>query len=46
LSEVPEAADARVPWLGEHTDEVLAAELGLSDGRLTDLRDRGVIGGT
>ena len=46
LSEVPEAADARVPWLGEHTDEVLAAELGLSAGRLTDLRDRGVIGGT
>jgi hypothetical protein len=35
-----------VPWLGEHTDEVLAAELGLTDGLLADLRSRGVIGAT
>ncbi|GIT77443.1 MAG: hypothetical protein Ct9H300mP31_19740 [Acidimicrobiaceae bacterium] len=29
LSEVPEVPDERVPWLGEHTDRVLADELGL-----------------
>ena len=46
LSEVPEAPDTRVPWLGEHTDEVLADELGLTDGLLADLRSRGVIGAT
>jgi crotonobetainyl-CoA:carnitine CoA-transferase CaiB-like acyl-CoA transferase len=46
LSEVDEVPDVRVPWLGEHTDEVLAAELGLTDGLLADLRSRGVIGAT
>jgi formyl-CoA transferase len=46
LSEVAEVPDVRVPWLGEHTDEVLAAELGLTDGLLADLRSRGVIGAT
>ena len=32
------------PRLGEHTDEVLAAELGLSADDLTAMRDSGVIG--
>ena len=32
------------PRLGEHTDEVLAAELGLDEGELADLRDAGAIG--
>tara|TARA_Y100001934_G_scaffold48246_1_gene58660 strand:+ start:2029 stop:3258 length:1230 start_codon:yes stop_codon:yes gene_type:complete len=32
------------PLLGQHTDEVLAAELGLSDEDLTDMRSSGVIG--
>ena len=31
LSEVAEGPETRVPWLGEHTDEVLGAELGLGD---------------
>ena len=44
LSEVPESEDTRVPWLGEHTDEVLATELGLDGDELADLRSRGVIG--
>jgi len=44
LSEVPEADDTRVPWLGEHTDDVLGSELGLDDTELDDLRARGVIG--
>lgn len=43
LSDAPEGPDTRVPWLGEHTDEVLQAELGLSGGELEDLRSRGVI---
>jgi len=43
LSEVPEAEEDRVPWLGEHTDEVLSGELGLSADELADLRERGVI---
>lgn len=34
----------RPPRLGEHTDQVLAAELGLGDEELTTLRDAGVIG--
>ena len=31
--------------LGEHTDEVLGAVLGLDEHELSDLRGRGVIGG-
>ena len=44
LSEVPEGDEPPVPWLGEHTDEVLAAELGLDDAELAGLHGRGVIG--
>ena len=43
LSKVAEGPETRVPWVGEHTDEVLRAELGLDDSALADLRDRGVI---
>ncbi|MCY4122356.1 MAG: CoA transferase [Acidobacteria bacterium] len=35
----------RPPRLGEHTDEVLRAELALDDSQLDALRDAGVIGG-
>ncbi|MEZ5134217.1 MAG: CaiB/BaiF CoA-transferase family protein [Acidimicrobiales bacterium] len=45
LSAMAEGPETRVPWVGEHTDEVLAAELGLDAGALGDLRARGVIGG-
>jgi crotonobetainyl-CoA:carnitine CoA-transferase CaiB-like acyl-CoA transferase len=34
----------RAPFLGEHSDEVLCADLGLSDEELTSLRDVGVLG--
>jgi len=44
LSKVSEGPDVRPPWLGEHTDEVLRAELGLSDDELADLRASGAIG--
>jgi hypothetical protein len=32
-----------VPWLGEHTDDVLRAELGLAEDDLMALREKGVI---
>lgn len=35
----------RAPVLGEHTDEVLAELLGLSDQEIGDLHDRGVVAG-
>ena len=44
MSAVSEGPDTRPPWLGEHTDEVLAAELGLSKEALAELRADGVIG--
>ena len=45
----PRLSESRVelrqpPRLGEHTDELLAAELGLSEERLASLRDAGAIG--
>ena len=43
LSNVAEGPETRVPWLGEHTDEVLAGELGLADAELAALRADGVI---
>ena len=33
-----EAPDTRIPWVGEHTDDVLREELGLSDDDLGRLR--------
>ena len=44
MSAVSEGPDTRPPLLGEHTDEVLAAELGLSNETLAELRADGVIG--
>ncbi len=43
LSAVAEGPERRPPWLGEHTDEVLSAELGLDDEDVADLRTRGII---
>ena len=43
MSRTPEGPETRVPWLGEHTDEVLSAELGLTADRLAALRESGVI---
>ena len=36
----------RAPLLGEHTDEVLAGVLGLSDGEIGRLHDQGIVAGT
>ncbi|MDQ2649723.1 MAG: CoA transferase [Actinomycetota bacterium] len=43
LAGVAEGPETRIPWLGEHTDEVLTAELGLSADELAALRNDGVI---
>jgi formyl-CoA transferase len=43
MSKVADGPDVRVPWVGEHTDEVLRADLGLDDAELARLRDAGVI---
>jgi formyl-CoA transferase len=43
FAEVAEGPETRIPWLGEHTDEVLGAELGLGASELDELRAGGVI---
>ena len=43
MSRVAEGPETRVPWVGEHTTEVLHAELGCTDDELADLRAAGVI---
>ncbi|MEO5876146.1 MAG: CaiB/BaiF CoA-transferase family protein [Streptosporangiaceae bacterium] len=43
MSAAPAVADPRPPWLGEHTDSVLEAELGLSPAQVAALRADGVI---
>ncbi len=35
--------DQRIPWLGEHTDEVLREELGLTDAAIKSLRSSAVV---
>lgn len=43
LSKMAEGPETRVPWVGEHTDAVLRAELDLHETDLAKLRDAGVI---
>ena len=43
MSKVAEGPETRMPWVGEHTDDVLADELGLDDDELAKLRAAGVI---
>ena len=43
MSRTAQGPETRVPWLGEHTDEVLNSELGLTAEELTGLRSDGVI---
>lgn len=43
LSAMAEGPETRVPWVGEHTTEVLREELGLDESRLEHLREAGII---
>ncbi len=43
LSKMAEGPETRVPWVGEHTETLLADELGLDADAIADLRERGVI---
>jgi crotonobetainyl-CoA:carnitine CoA-transferase CaiB-like acyl-CoA transferase len=43
LSRMAEGPETRMPWVGEHSAEVLAAELGLDAGQLAALQADGVI---
>ncbi len=43
MSKVAEGPETRVPWIGEHTSEVLERELGLGDEELAELRAAGAI---
>jgi crotonobetainyl-CoA:carnitine CoA-transferase CaiB-like acyl-CoA transferase len=43
LSKMAEGPETRVPWVGEHTRAVLAAELGLREEQLDELAANGVI---
>jgi crotonobetainyl-CoA:carnitine CoA-transferase CaiB-like acyl-CoA transferase len=38
-----EGPETRVPWVGEHTAEVLRAELGLTESEVADLAAAGVV---
>ena len=44
LSDMAEGPETRVPWLGEHTGEVLGEELGLTEAEIEGLRSAGAIG--
>jgi crotonobetainyl-CoA:carnitine CoA-transferase CaiB-like acyl-CoA transferase len=44
MSKVAEGPETRVPWLGEHTAEVLDRELGLGADDVAKLRAEGVVG--
>jgi formyl-CoA transferase len=44
LSKVAEGPETQMPWLGEHTDDVLSKDLGLSPEDIQRLRADGVIG--
>jgi len=43
LSKMQEGPEERMPWVGEHTADILSTELGLSDTELAKLRESGVI---
>ncbi len=40
----PQGGDRRIPWLGEHTDEILQTELGLEGDEIAKLRATAVVG--
>ena len=43
MSKVSEGPETRVPWVGEHTKQVLKEELGLDQSELETLQEAGII---
>ncbi len=43
MTKVAEGPETRPAWVGEHTEEVLRTDLGLSDAEIAKLRDAGVV---
>ena len=43
MSKMSEGPETRVPWVGEHTKQVLNEELGLDQSELEDLQKAGII---
>lgn len=43
LSKMAEGPETRVPWVGEHTEEILRGELGLDEAAIAALRSAGAI---
>jgi crotonobetainyl-CoA:carnitine CoA-transferase CaiB-like acyl-CoA transferase len=43
LSKMAEGPEARTPWLGEHTDDLLRDELGLDNASIAALHEEGAI---
>ena len=43
FSAIAEGPETRIPWLGEHTDDVLTKELGLSADEIEGLRAEHVV---
>ena len=43
MSKVAEGPETRVPWVGEHTNDILLGELNLTQEELEDLRSGGII---
>jgi 2-methylfumaryl-CoA isomerase len=45
FSEVDRLPANPAPRLGQHTDEILLADLGLSEAEVADLHDHGIVAG-
>ena len=43
MSKMADGPDTRMPWLGEHTTQILTEELGMADSDIAELRSTGVV---
>ena len=43
MSKMADGPEERMPWVGEHTDALLADELGLDADAIAALREKGVV---
>jgi len=43
MSKMADGPDTRLPWLGEHTAQILAEELAMSESTIAELRSAGIV---